>query len=188
MSGARWMAMQPRRSPHSGVSIRWMEIWSGAGPWLRNISETCCPPEERVSRISGQYPLGPVLVHCPAIDCSEAALPAVDTHNRSVLNCSYRTNVFHGDGQAMVTATLAPGDAQIPMPGMPRPPAVRPPLNAGNVISGQFVRYHGKIRGGPQFGVMGRVTQTRARQAVVDMGPLGTWHVPYHLLTNTEAA
>ena len=88
----------------------------------------------------------------------------------------------------MTTATLALGDAQIPMPGMPRTPAARPPLNAGNVISGQFVRYHGKIRGGPQFGVMGRVTQTRARQAVVDMGPLGTWHVPYHLLTNTEAA
>ena len=88
----------------------------------------------------------------------------------------------------MATATLDLTNGQIPMPGMPVPPPARRALNSRSILPGQAVQYHGRIRGGPRFGLIGTVTQTRARQAVVDMGASGIWHVPYYLLTVREAA
>lgn len=83
----------------------------------------------------------------------------------------------------MTTATLDLKSSQIPMPGMTVEPVARRPLSAGSMSPGQIVQYHGRVRGGPRFGLHGAVVETRARQVVVDMGPHGRWHIPYYLLT-----
>ncbi len=73
--------------------------------------------------------------------------------------------------------------AQLHMSGMPEP--VRRTANAGshNVWPGQQVLYLGNISGGPRFGARGVVKRTLGRRVKVDMGPLGTWHIPYYFLT-----
>ena len=83
----------------------------------------------------------------------------------------------------MTTAPLDLKNPQIPMPGMPDDPAVRRLLGADNLATGQVVQYHGRVRGGPRFGLCGTVIAVRLRQAVVDMGQHGRWHIPYYLLT-----
>ncbi len=88
----------------------------------------------------------------------------------------------------MTTATSNLSNSQIPMPGMPRPYAIRRILSSGSVTPGQVVEYQGRISGGPRFGLKGRVVKTRTRQAVVDMGPAGTWHIPYYFLADPQAA
>ncbi len=88
----------------------------------------------------------------------------------------------------MTTATGNFSSSQIPMPGMPRPYAVRRILNSGSVTPGQVVEYQGRISGGPRFGLKGKVVKTRTRQAVVDMGSAGTWHIPYYFLADPRAA
>ena len=74
------------------------------------------------------------------------------------------------------------------MPGMPRPYAIRRILSSDSVAPGQVVEYQGRISGGPRFGLKGRVVERRNRQAVVDMGPDGTWHIPYYFLADPKAA
>ena len=86
----------------------------------------------------------------------------------------------------MTTAPLDLRSSQIPMPGMTVEPVVRLPLSSASVSPGQVVQYHGRIRGGPRFGVHGTVVETRPRQAVVDMGQHGRWHIPYYLLTRSH--
>ena len=78
--------------------------------------------------------------------------------------------------------------AQIPMPGMAV--RVRSGANTGccSIVAGQEVVYLGRIGGGPRYGSFGRVRQARRRQAVVDMGRSGTWHIPYYFLGIPEAA
>lgn len=71
---------------------------------------------------------------------------------------------------------------QMLMPGLPRPGEARIRLGPLSARRGQEVEYCGRIRGGPKFGLRGRVVEARARQAVVDMGTDGTWHIPYHML------
>ena len=88
----------------------------------------------------------------------------------------------------MTTATANFSNSQIPMPGMPRQHTIRRILSSGSVAPGQVVEYQGRISGGPRFGLKGRVVKTRARQAVVDMGPDGTWHIPYYFLAEPQAA
>lgn len=88
----------------------------------------------------------------------------------------------------MTTAIRDFSDSQIPMPGMPRPQAIRRVLSPGSVAPGQVVEYQGRISGGPRFGLKGRVVERRTRQAVVDMGPAGTWHIPYYFLAEPRAA
>ena len=83
----------------------------------------------------------------------------------------------------MTTAPLDLKSSQIPMPGMAVEPVVRRPLSAGSISPGQIVQYHGRVRGGPRFGLYGAVVETRTLQVVVDMGPHGRWHIPYYLLT-----
>ncbi len=88
----------------------------------------------------------------------------------------------------MTTATRDFSDTQIPMPGMPRPYAIRRILSSDRVTPGQVVEYQGRISGGPRFGLKGKVVERRMRQAVVDMGPAGTWHIPYYFLAEPQAA
>ena len=83
----------------------------------------------------------------------------------------------------MTTAPLDLKSSQIPMPGMQAKPAARRLLSAASLAPGEVVRYHGRVRGGPRFGLYGTVVKTRPRQAVVDMGAHGSWHIPYYLLT-----
>lgn len=83
----------------------------------------------------------------------------------------------------MTTAQLGLNSSQIPMPGLTVEPVVRRPLSSASVSPGQIVQYHGSVRGGPRFGLYGTVVEARARQAVVDMGQHGRWHIPYYLLT-----
>ena len=83
----------------------------------------------------------------------------------------------------MPAATLDLSSAQMEMPGMPIEPVVRRPLNAGGLASGQVVQYHGRVKGGPHFGISGTVVATRPRQALVDMGSYGRWNIPYYLLS-----
>ena len=75
-------------------------------------------------------------------------------------------------------------NSQIPMPGIPMSGIVRRrPLNAGRLELGQMVQYHGRVKGGPRFGLIGTVEEKRLRQAVVDLGEYGRWHIPYYLLS-----
>ena len=77
-----------------------------------------------------------------------------------------------------------PQNSQIPMPGMARASVVRRrPLNAGSLETGQMVQYHGRVKGGPRFGLIGTVEEKRLRQAIVDLGEYGRWHIPYYLLS-----
>ena len=79
----------------------------------------------------------------------------------------------------MTTAQLDLNSSQIPMPGL----IGRRTTGSASVSPGQAVQYHGSVRGGPRFGLYGTVVEVRARQAVVDMGQHGRWHIPYYLLT-----
>ena len=88
----------------------------------------------------------------------------------------------------MPTPDRAVDSPQIPMPGMPDPPTITRIHGSGSIAPGQVVEYQGRIIGGPRFGLRGKVVRTRVRQAVVDMGPAGTWHIPYHYLTLPRAA
>ena len=88
----------------------------------------------------------------------------------------------------MSVSDRAVDSPQIPLPGMPDPPAIIRIHGSGSIAPGQLVEYQGRIIGGPRFGLRGRVVRTRVRQAVVDMGPAGTWHIPYHFLALPKAA
>ena len=72
--------------------------------------------------------------------------------------------------------------AQLAMSGTPEGPAVHSALRCCDVASGSTVVYVGNVSGGPRYGMRGTVKQTLARRAIVDMGRLGSWHIPYYLL------
>ena len=71
---------------------------------------------------------------------------------------------------------------QLTIPGMP--PRLKPRANAspGNVSLGQQILYLGHVNGGPRYGARGIVKRILGRTAIVDMGRVGTWHIPYFLL------
>ena len=71
---------------------------------------------------------------------------------------------------------------------MPSLGSSRVSLGPLNVSPGQVVQYCGRIRGGPRFGVKGTVVEIRLRQAVVDLGQSGRWHIPYYMLMLPAAA
>ena len=78
-------------------------------------------------------------------------------------------------------------DTQLSMPGMPVP-GDSAPTRCCTVNAGQEVQYQGKINGGPRYGSFGVVKQALRHRAVVDMGQLGTWHIPYYFLVLPQAA
>ena len=59
-------------------------------------------------------------------------------------------------------------------------------MTASNVMHGQEVLYCGNISGGPILGSKGVVTKKYANKALVDMGWLGVWNVPYYFLSDIE--
>ncbi|MCH8206400.1 MAG: hypothetical protein IH956_05290 [Chloroflexi bacterium] len=79
-------------------------------------------------------------------------------------------------------------DAQLNMPGIPRPVRMEAIVSFHSVNPGQQVLYLGTLRGGPRPGAQGIVSSVLRRSAVVDMGADGTWHVPYYLLALPQAA
>jgi hypothetical protein len=76
--------------------------------------------------------------------------------------------------------------AQLVMSGMPASPAVHTSVQCCDMTSGTSVVYLGNISGGPRYGSSGIVKRTLAQRAVVDMGRIGTWHIPYYLLAALE--
>ena len=77
---------------------------------------------------------------------------------------------------------------QLAMSGMPEPAQGQRPAVCCAVEPGQEVVYLGRISGGPRYGSRGVVRHALLRNAVVDMGRTGTWHVPYYFLTIPKAA
>ena len=55
-------------------------------------------------------------------------------------------------------------------------------LNPSEVGLGQKVLYLGNVSGGPTRGTKGVVERIYAKKAVVDMGLIGKWSVPYYFL------
>ena len=78
--------------------------------------------------------------------------------------------------------------SQMTMPGMLATVSAEEQATCCNVSPGQEVLYLGNVRGGPHYGVHGVVRKTLLKKAVVDMGPEGTWNVPYYLLGLPRAA
>ena len=78
--------------------------------------------------------------------------------------------------------------AQLRMPGMPTADSTSEVASCCTVEAGTEVLYLGKIGGGPRYGARGVVKTALHRRAVVDMGRMGTWHVPYYFLGIREAA
>ena len=57
--------------------------------------------------------------------------------------------------------------------------------NGLNINNGQRVMYLGNVSGGPITGSEGIVKKLYANKAVVDMGLVGIWNVPYFFLSET---
>ena len=55
-------------------------------------------------------------------------------------------------------------------------------INSRGVGPGQKVLYTGNVEGGPSTGSSGIVKKLYANKAVVDLGILGIWNVPYYFL------
>ena len=47
---------------------------------------------------------------------------------------------------------------------------------------GKQIVYVGRVGSSLQYGDMGVVIQALRNRAIVDMGPAGTWHLPYYVL------
>ena len=88
----------------------------------------------------------------------------------------------------MNSNTRPAGPAQLSMPGMPATDSTSEVASCCTVEPGTKVLYVGKVGGGPRYGARGVVKTALHRKAVVDMGRMGTWHVPYYFLGIAEAA
>jgi hypothetical protein len=85
------------------------------------------------------------------------------------------------------TATRPPA-SQLSMPGMPAPVSLHKLASCSSVMPGQEVLYVGRIDGGPRYGTRGVVKEALRRKALVDMGHMGTWHIPYFFLAIPRGA
>ncbi len=56
-----------------------------------------------------------------------------------------------------------------------------------NLDEGIEVVYMGNILGGPSVGAPGTIKKVYARKALVDMGSVGTWNIPYCFLSCAAA-
>ena len=77
---------------------------------------------------------------------------------------------------------------QLRMPGMPKASPNSAVASCCTVETGAEVLYIGKVGGGPRYGSRGIVKMALHRKAIVDMGHMGTWHVPYYFLGVPRAA
>ena len=78
--------------------------------------------------------------------------------------------------------------AQIEMPGMPRPVSRLASLGRRGIRSGQEVLYLGKVAGGPRYGSIGVVKEALDRTALIDVGSAELWHIPYYFLASPAEA
>ena len=76
--------------------------------------------------------------------------------------------------------------AQMAMAGMEIPSSSPSSVRCCDLTAGSAVKYLGSVQGGPRHGSRGTIRQPLARRAVVDMGRVGTWHIPYYLLATLE--
>ena len=88
----------------------------------------------------------------------------------------------------MSAVTLKDQVTQLPMPGMPVRATMHSAVTCCNIVEGLEVLYLGRVGGGPRYGSRGSVKRALRRVAIVDMGPSGTWHIPYYFLAIAEAA
>lgn len=77
---------------------------------------------------------------------------------------------------------------QLSFPGIRNLKINTPVMGSRGLNLGQKVVYLGTVNGGPTTGTLGIVKQTYARKAVIDMGRLGTWNVPYYFLAHPASA
>ena len=56
-----------------------------------------------------------------------------------------------------------------------------------NLDEGIEVVYMGNVLGGPSVGAPGKIKKIYARKALVDMGSVGTWNIPYCFLACAAA-
>ena len=77
---------------------------------------------------------------------------------------------------------------QLSFPGIRNLKDNPPVMGSRGLDPGQKVLYLGKVNGGPLPGTLGIVKQIYARKAVIDMGKLGTWNVPYYFLAYPASA
>lgn len=89
---------------------------------------------------------------------------------------------------ALAPYTDTSEEVQLLMPGMPSPLDAGTAVDAGQLRSGQTVFYNGSLPGGPRRGARGVVRGTLRRQAVVDLGNLGIWYIPYYFLSAPSKA
>ena len=73
--------------------------------------------------------------------------------------------------------------AQLAMPGMSSVSRSEANATRYNLSPGQVVRYLGNLPGGPRYGSRGIVEGVLGRRAIVDMGRVGRWHIPYYFLS-----
>jgi len=73
--------------------------------------------------------------------------------------------------------------AQLAMPGMSSIPRSAVNATRYNLSPGQVVHYLGNLSGGPRYGSRGIVREVLGRRAIVDMGRVGRWHIPYYFLS-----
>ena len=78
--------------------------------------------------------------------------------------------------------------SQLSMPGMPAPISAHVSASCCSIATGQEVMYLGSITGGPSYGSRGTVKRALLRKAVVDLGRLGTWRIPYYFLAIPQAS
>lgn len=88
----------------------------------------------------------------------------------------------------MARTDTRPPAGQLSMPGMPTPVSLHKLVSCSSVTPGQEVLYVGRIDGGPRYGSRGVVKEALRRKALVDMGRMGTWHIPYFFLAIPRGA
>ena len=82
----------------------------------------------------------------------------------------------------MTNVNIGTGSSQLKMPGLDQFNITNQSPNCCTLEPGVHVQYIGKINGGPKYGTSGIVKKALHQRAVVDMGLMGTWHVPYYFL------
>tara|TARA_Y100000588_G_scaffold96251_1_gene104282 strand:- start:3806 stop:4072 length:267 start_codon:yes stop_codon:yes gene_type:complete len=88
----------------------------------------------------------------------------------------------------MTNTNIANDFSQLKMPGLDQLNTTKQSPSCCTLEPGVHVQYIGKINGGPKYGSNGIVKKALHQKAVVDMGLMGTWHVPYYFLGVGSAA
>ena len=88
----------------------------------------------------------------------------------------------------MTNTNSGTDSSQLKMPGLDKLHTTKKSASCCTLEPGVQVQYIGKVNGGPKYGSSGIVKKALNQRAVVDMGMMGTWHVPYYFLGVGRAA